>query len=171
MTSSRIVYQNWIVDLGRDPEAIYSNRDPNDCIHDEKRVEQIRRAVKAAIAKLDEDERELIFHYHYMGESYRKISDKSGWPVPKLDAMHKRTLMKLRKLLAPFVNEIFDLGPTPTQTPSCRVCNSEFVEELNEIISNRDRKQTWKPVLDLFRTKYNLVINSPQLLVGHEKYH
>ena len=169
MTSSRIVYQNWIVDLGRDPEAIYSNRVATDRIYDEKRIEQIRQAVNAALAELDEDEREFIIRFHHMGESYRQISDKSGWPIHRWEALHKRILKKLRKLLAPFVDEVF--GLSSAQTPSCPICSSKYVEQLNEIISNRDRKQTWKPVLRLFRTKYNLVISAPQLLVGHEKYH
>lgn len=169
MIGSRIVYQNWIVDLGRDPEEIDSNREPFDSSLDEKRVEQIHEAVGSAMVKLDEDEREFIIRFHHMGESYRQISDKSGWPVHKLESLHKRGLMKLRKQLAPFVDEVF--GLSVKQLAVCPICCSEHVEQLNEIISNRDRKQTWKPVLNLFRTRYNLFISSPQLLVGHEKYH
>lgn len=163
------MYQNWIVDLGRDPEARNLNPEAVPGIHDEKRVEQIHQAVSTAMAELDEDEREFIIHFHYMGESYRQISDKSGWPVHKLESLHKRCLLRLKKLLAPFVDEAFGIGTEPYR--DCPICDSVFSEQLNEIIRNRDRKSTWTPVLRLFRTRYNLFISSPQLLVGHEKYH
>lgn len=169
MTGSRIVYQNWIVDLGCDPEARNLNHGAAPGIDDEKRVEQIHQAVSTAIEELDEDEREFIIRFHYMGESYRQISDKSGWPVHKLDSLHKRCLKKLKKFLAPFVDETF--GLKVEQNCACPICDSVYSEQLNEIIRNRDRKSTWTPVLRLFRTKYDLFISSPQLLVGHEKYH
>jgi hypothetical protein len=169
MIGKRIVYQNWIVDLGRDPDARNLNPETAPGIRDEKRVEQIHQAVSTAMAELDEDDREFIIHFHFMGESYRQISDKSGWPVHKLEALHKRSLRKLRKLLAPFVDEAF--GIETEQNRNCPICDSVYSKQMNEIIRNRDRKSTWKPVLNLFRTKYNLFISSPQLLVGHEKYH
>lgn len=169
MTGSRIVYQNWIVDLGRDPEARNLNPEAGDSTYDEQLREQIHQAVSTAMAELDEDERELIIRFHYMGENYRQISDKSGWPVHKLDSLHKRCLKKLKKLLAPFVDETFGLGTEPIR--NCPICDSVYAEQMNEIIRNRDRKSTWTPVLRLFRAKFDLFISSPQLLVGHEKYH
>ncbi|MDH3889883.1 MAG: hypothetical protein OEV49_02265 [candidate division Zixibacteria bacterium] len=169
MSGNRIVYQNWIVDLGRDPETQCQASDSIDADQSDRRAEQICQTVDVALYRLDDEEREFIIRFHYMGESYRQISDKSGRPVHKLEALHKRSLKKLRRLLAPLADEVF--GLRAGQEQACPVCNSKYLVQLNEIIRNRDRRQTWKPVLNLFRTKYNLTISSPQLLVGHEKYH
>jgi len=190
MSGNRVVYQNWIVELGRDPEtsAAPSGEEWSDArlfpldhpavanltsadgrpTGDEPR-ESIRRRVGAALDELDDDERELVIQFHFMGESYRRISEKSGRSIHKLEAMHKRSLRKLRKNLAEFVGETF--GVSPRSAPDCPVCRSPHAAELDEIIRRRDRTATWRPILSLFRTRYKLYIGSPQVLIGHEKYH
>jgi hypothetical protein len=83
--------------------------------------------------------------------------------------MHKRSLRKLRKNLAAFVGEVFGVESRPA--PDCPICCSPQVAELDELIRSRDRSATWRSLMSLFRTKYKLPIGSPQVLIGHEKYH
>ncbi len=190
MPSSRIVYQDWIVEIGYDPDnrvapnggdlfrsdfmsldhpaaAVLSDADAL-AIRIERR-ELVRLAVTEALNNLDDDEREFVIRFHFMGESYRRISELSGRNIHKLEVLHKRSLRKLRKQLAAFVHETFGLDSEVI--PDCPICRSPFAAELDEIIRNRDRTATWRPVLTLLKTKYNLSISSPQLLIGHEKYH
>ena len=190
MPSSRIVYQDWIVEIGHDPNtrvapdggdlfradfmsldhsaaAGLSDADGKaTCI---ERRELVRRAVTEALNHLEDDEREFVIRFHFMGESYRRIAEKSGRNIHKLEALHKRSLRRLKKQLAAFVRETFGLGREVI--PDCPICRSPFAAELDEIIRNRDRTATWHPVLTLLKTRYNLSISSPQLLIGHEKYH
>ncbi len=190
MSSSRIVYQNWIVEIGHDPDtkvtpngrslfcsdlisldhpgaAVLSDAEAvSTCV---ERRELIRRSVTEALDNLDDDEREFVIRFHFMGESYRRIAEKSGRGIYKLEDLHKRSLRKLKKQLAAFVHEAFGLDSEVIR--DCPICRSPFAAELDEIIRNRDRTATWHPVLSLLKTKYNLSIRSPQLLIGHEKYH
>lgn len=168
---SKIVYQNWIVDIGLNPETISSNRAAVEIIYDDELTHQIRQAVSSALDELDEDECEILIRRQYMGESYRQISDTTGRSAHNLTSLHNRGLKKLRSLLEPFVEATFGIAAAPAPGPACPICSSIHVDQLNRIISNRDRRKTWKPVLTLLRQKYNIVITSPQLLVGHVKYH
>ena len=190
MPSSRIVYQNWIVEIGHDPDtkvvpdggdlfrtdfispdhpAAAGLSDAEATATRIERRELIRRSVSEALNNLDDDEREFVIRFHFMGESYRRIAEKSGRSIHKLEVLHKRSLRKLKKQLAGFVHETFGLGREVI--PDCPICRSPFVAELDEIIRNRDRTATWRPVLTVLKNKYNLSISSPQLLIGHEKYH
>ena len=190
MPSSRIVYQDWIVEIGYDPDnkvapnggdlfradfisadhsaaAVLSGADV--LATRIRRRELVRRTVTEALNNLDDDEREFVIRFHFMGESYRRIADKSGRSIHKLEALHKRILRKLKKQLAGFVHETFGLDREVMS--DCPICRSPFAAELDDIIRNRDRTATWRPVLTVLKNKYNLSISSPQLLIGHEKYH
>ncbi len=190
MPSSRIVYQDWIVEIGHDPDskvmpngrslfcsdlisldhpaaAVLSDADALATRIERRKL--VCRTVTEALNNLDDDEREFVIRFHFMGESYRRISELSGRSIHKLEALHKRSLRKLRKQLAAFVRETFRLDCEVI--PDCPICRSPFAAELDEIIRNRDRTATWRPILTLLKTRYNLSISSPQLLIGHEKYH
>ena len=110
-----------------------------------------------------------IIHFYYMGESYREISEKTGRAIYKLTALHNRSIKKLKNRLAVFVRERF--GVKNKKIGKCPVCDSEYRGEIDEIIANRDKKATWKPVIKLLKDRYGLVINTPQVLIGHTKYH
>ncbi len=169
MKGNRLIYQNWIVELGFNPNHQGEVMETERPDQPDKRQEQIKAAVSEALDLLNDDEREFIVRYHYMGESYRRIADQTGRAVHKLEAFHERCLKKLRKQLAPLVEELFGIESEPFA--DCPVCRSPYVDQLNEIIRNRDHRQTWRPILKLFRSRYSLVIKSPQMLIGHEKYH
>ena len=104
-----------------------------------------------------------------MGESYREISEKTGRAVYKLTALNNRAVKKLKNRLAVFVREKFDIKTQ--KTFNCPICNSKYREEIDNIIANRDKKATWKPVIKLIKERYDLTINTPQVLIGHAKYH
>lgn len=192
MSSNRIVYQNWIVELGRDPDRppdipgpdldrsdfisldelpeMSAARDKsNPAGSDFERVAAIREAVGCALEQLSDDEREFVERFYYIGQSYQRISQKSGRAIYKLEAIHKRAIKKLRKLLAPTVATMF--GLTAGDNPRCVVCNSEYRGEIDRLIASREPRATWRPVIQTIKKKYGLIITTPQTLIGHRKYH
>ncbi|MCD6250412.1 MAG: sigma-70 family RNA polymerase sigma factor [candidate division Zixibacteria bacterium] len=170
MSSNRIVYQNWIADLGRDPGQ-RPDPDPfvaKDPIEIERR-EKICRAVAEALERLTDDEREFVERYYFMGRSYREISELSGRTPHRLEALHQRALKKLQKELTPLVKELYSL--TPATNYDCPICASPDRNEIDRLIESRDPTSTWRPVMRQIREKYNIGIVTPQTLIGHEKYH
>ena len=169
MASSRIVYQNWIAELGRDPdtrpELEMSKTDPEEG----QRLEQLQEQVKKALAELDESEREFVERFYFMGQGYFEIAHLSGRKTHKLEALHKRAVRKLKRKLYPLVAELYGLPPEVES--ECPLCNSEFQPAIDKIIENRDRRSTWRPVIAALKKQFDLTIVTPQTLIGHEKYH
>jgi hypothetical protein len=167
MSKPRVVYRNWIVDLGFNPE------DP-DMLQEEEnearqRDEYVREQVSKAISRLPETQRELVQRLYNMGETCREIAEKSGRAVYRVEALHRRALKRLRKELQPLVKELYGIGSrTP---PTCAICASPNRPGIDAIIRNRDRKKSWRPVIKRLREDFGLRIRSPQRLIGHEKYH
>ena len=167
MSRARIVYQDWIAQLGYDPgspelwDFNNSNQDDND--------NSINEAVRAALDRLDEEEKEFITRFYFMGEPYGEIAASSGRKPSRLEAMHKRAVKKLRKHLAEFVKDRF--GIKKRDKIDCPICNSKYRAVIDKLIAGRDKTKTWKVVMDRINDEYGLKFRSPQLLIGHEKYH
>ena len=187
MNKKRIIYQNWITDIGHDPSKDFNNESLDNLnfielirlntgslfnkklIEKQKKIEKLKKAVKKAMDKLPVNEREFIVLFYYMGKTYREISEKSNKGIYRLEAIHKRALKKLKKELAGFVAQ--EYGLKTELNNKCIICQSDFCNQINEIISKRDKRKTWKPVLEKIESEFSLKIKSPQILIGHEKYH
>ena len=188
LAKNRLIFQNWLVDIGYDPklggphkneieqisidELFESGFDITQEIPDSQqnnRAEIIEHAVKNALAKLNDDEREFIIRFHFMGEKYIEIAEKSERELYSLVSMHNIAVKKLKKYLGQFVKEQFDIKE-PKQS-NCLICNSPYKEEINKLVSERDSKSTWKHIIRHVAKEYNIKIKSPQILIGHEKYH
>ncbi len=193
MSRNRIVYQNWIVELGYDPSArnimeIWHDGDTelvsldtpsakaidNDTVsHENTMTKLIQEQVTQSFSCLSEEEHEFIRQFYFMGSTYRTISEKTGRAIYKLEALHKRALQKLKKELLPFVREHWhiEIAQIKSGEKSCPICQSSLRDEIDMLITNRDRTKTWRPVLCALREQYGINIRSPQILIGHEKYH
>jgi len=202
MGRSRIVYRNWIVELGTDPAEMINikNRnyrtqeelsveggiinedseeavlypDDKECLEALRRQVYIREQVSAALRRLSEDEKEFIERFYYIGQSYRQISEKSGRAVYKLEALHKRAIKKLKKELSPLMAELYDVAfkhAAEINFKTCPLCQSPHRAEIDRLIRSRDPKGTWQFVIRILKEKYGLRIKTPQVLIGHEKYH
>lgn len=91
MLKRKVVYQNWIVELGFDLLIIGTLNKEQVNINESEKIEK---AVREALNELDEDEKELIAHYYFMGKTYAEISEKSNREIFKLSALHKRAIKK-----------------------------------------------------------------------------
>lgn len=170
MSSNRVVYQNWIADLGRDPgrPPVAGSPESEDRAVIERR-EQIRGAVAKALGRLADNEREFIERYYFMGRTYREIAELSGRAMHRLEALHQRSLKKLQKELAPLVKQLFGMAPAPNK--ACPICTSPARQQIDQLIASRDPAGTWRPVMKQIRDQFNIGIITPQTLIGHEKYH
>jgi DNA-binding CsgD family transcriptional regulator len=181
MAAERITYQNWIADLGRDPSQPLDFEERSrpipvgagdfEALNDlePERRRQIREAVAFALSKLSDNERELIEQFHYMGRSYREIAECSGRSIHRLEALHQRVLKKLRTALAPLVKQLYGLGVSTD--PDCPICTSPHRASVDGLIRERNRSDTWRPMIRLLKSRFGIIINTPQTLIGHEKYH
>ena len=174
---SKIVFQDWIVDLGRDPQATPNWLDSGLFnwplqgreSHEVDPVEIIGMSVRRGIEALSTAEPELVIRVHYMGESMTDISRRTGRSISKISGMHQRVLRKLRKSLSEFVFQRY--GIKTASDPSCPICSSPFRREIDSLIANRDTSRSWKPVISELHSRWSIRIISPQLLIGHHKYH
>ncbi len=163
MSNNRIIYQNWIVDLGRDPDLPVSL---NRASVSKNRIDN---AVRAALDRLTDEEREFIIRFYFMGQTYQDLSEETGRAEHKLSSLHKNTVRKVRWLLEGFVTDKYGLKLGLAST--CPLCASKHAAEINELIANRDRTATWRGVIRHLKTRFGIVVRTPQLLIGHEKYH
>ncbi|MEW6052054.1 MAG: sigma factor-like helix-turn-helix DNA-binding protein [Candidatus Zixiibacteriota bacterium] len=180
VTKRRIVYQNWRVETAshapQAPEVlsleILSERLAFTGTADSEsaRTARITLAVRQALTTLTEDESEFIYKFHFEGITYREMSELTGRPVHKLEALHHRAIRKLRTKLARFVEDEFGLRRVETGR-SCLICSSGRRKEIDELIESRGPCDTWKPVIRAIRDRFGLRIKTPQQLIGHEKYH
>ncbi len=182
MSKQRIIFQDWIVQIGFDPGRPLN--DPDDAVRTETERDanlraEISREVTRAIKQLTENEKEFIRQYYYMGRTYQQLSDATGRKIYRLEALHDRAVRKLKKLLTPYVQRRFgaivknsdraDADEKPGR--DCAICKSEHRHEIDQIISGRDRTDTWKPIIQRLKAEFNITVRSPQQLIGHEKYH
>jgi RNA polymerase sigma factor (sigma-70 family) len=188
--SRRVIYQNWLVEISADPAQTerQSNGDevrsisldePTTALigddaavessQENERAQSIIRAVRKALRSLSEPEREFIMQFYFSGKTYRQISDQTGRAIHRLEALHKRAVRKLRKALDAFVRD--RLGIKTDSPTDCPICRSPYLAQIDLLIAERDCTETWKPIIKTLREKYQLQIRSPQVLIGHEKYH
>ncbi len=112
---------------------------------------------------------EFIIRFYFMGQGYGEISEKSGRAVHKLEALHKRAIRKLKARLQTFVKKRY--GLKSRKGGVCALCESPHRAAINEIITKRSQLMTWRPVLKEINKQFGLNIKSPQVLIGHQKYH
>ncbi|MCH7948818.1 MAG: sigma-70 family RNA polymerase sigma factor [candidate division Zixibacteria bacterium] len=167
MPGSRVIYQNWIVELGLDPLKIKNFFDIIET-SSEKSAE-IDRQVRAAMESLSEDEMEFVIRFYFMGQGYNEISAKSGRANHKLEALHKRAIRKLKNRLQPFVKKSF--GIKLKKGRACLICDSPERAKIDRIILKKKAEETWSPVMKRIFDQFGIKIKSPQTLIGHRKYH
>lgn len=167
MRNYRVIYQNWIAELGLDPGQIRKFFDTvtgNTIVDDEIDLE-----VRRAIESLADEEMEFVIRFYFMGQAYHEISEKSGRASHKLEALHKRAIRKLKSCLKSLVKRRF--GLKAKKGKYCPLCGSPHRAAINEIITNRSESVTWRPILKEIYEQFGLKIKSPQVLIGHQKYH
>ena len=154
MERQRLIYQNWLAGLGFAPET--------------ERIQLIQAGVRRAMEKLTSDEREIVERMHYMGQTYRELSEKSGRAIHRLEALHSRAIRRLRKELRPLMKELYGIE---LPRPRCVICRSPMRREIDRILDEHDSRRSWRTVMRRVRDECGLRLRTPQTLIGHKKYH
>lgn len=165
MPNRRLVFREWIVALGVDPDRLRITGPVESVSNDDTSVD---RTVRQALRHLAENEQELVERVFFMGESIETIAEATGRETHRLQSLLNRSLEKLRACLAEFVADRYGIEPP---NADCPVCNSPYRRDIDRIIAGRDKRRTWRPILRLLREAYGLDLRAPQSLIGHEKYH
>ncbi len=165
MGKQRIIYQDWIVELGRDPSLRWDEAIDNKGNYNRAIIS----AVNLALESLSNEESAFINAFYIRGISYNEISKHTGRAIYKLEAMHNRALKKLKNILPKLLNDNIKL-PRP-DVKKCPLCVSDQVEAINKLIRTKTKAETWRRIIRELKTKFEITISTPQRLIGHYKYH
>ena len=164
----RVIFQDWIVERGHDPSRPVEPVDLDlDSPADPARP--IRDSVQAALARLPERDREVVERFYFMGQGYRELASQTGQSCYRLEALHRRAIRQLKKGLRRFVRDRYGIYSKPHN--DCPICRSPDRAEIDRLIARRDPEGTWRPIIRSLRNDFNITISTPQVLIGHEKYH
>ena len=158
----KVTYQNWIVDIA------CSNGYSSDTT-DSETVREIISEVRRALDRLSPVEREFIERYYFKGESYPEIAENLGRRRDRIKGLHIRAVGRLKKELAGFVRSQFNIKSRPTA--DCPICNSPDRDEIDALVDGKKEEETWREIIQILKSKYNIIIKTPQILIGHQKYH
>ncbi len=165
MGTRRVVYQEWIVALGRDPARTWEEVAPGDTGDRLLLIE----AVDRVLATLPEAEEDFIRRFHFMGQTYPEISRATGRTIHKLERLHRRILRKLAFRLRRYAGNT--ALPATLRETDCPLCKHPRRVEINALIESKKKEETWRRIIHRLRHQYGLVKISPQRLIGHVTYH
>ncbi len=166
MPRKKIFAENWLVEFAIDPKTETPPLASPDDIQSNRRVED---AVRAALERLTPREKEFAERYYFMGESYIQVAQALGLRLTRVEGLHRRVNLKLRKLLTPFVK--VEYGLKINRKPGCIICRSRFRQKIDRLIRTRKKSATWKLIMMILRENHNIMIKTPQILIAHQKYH
>ena len=166
MAKGKIIYQNWIVDIGIDPGQAGKIQIQSDLI---KPDEQVVSAIREAILQLSPQEQDFIESYYFQGKTYREIAKLQDRRISRIEGLHRRSLAKLKRQLARFVKERFDIEVEIGR--DCIICTSPYKEKIDKLINAKNERETWKNIITVLKEKYQIRVGTPQILIGHQKYH
>jgi hypothetical protein len=164
MGESRIIFQEWIVNMGIDPQGRgwYSTAGPV-CYN-----QSIVTAVTRALDELDPDESEFIRRYYMQGMGCDEIVGTYRRNLDRLTALHLRAVRKLRARLAALLGGRFNV-PSHSSAP-CPLCAHPSRLAIETMIRLKPPHEPWTALLRYVRQHFGLSV-SPQRLIGHKRYH
>lgn len=169
MQNPRLLYKNWIVELGRDPR--HQNIRQSLTQADSLRRRRIKREVHKAVAELPPTERYLIEQFYFEFRSLPEISGTTGRSPKRLHKLKKRAMARLKSALAAFVWEEFGIITKTETSATCPICRSPLRQKIEKIIESKPPHRTWRDTIQKIKKECGLAIATPQTVIGHHKYH
>ncbi len=124
-------------------------------------------AVRGALRRLSETEKEIVERFHFCGESCAEIGAILKLPEVRVYAILKEARRKLKKFLGPFVQKRYGL---PMEAESCWICLSKDRTALEKLLKTKTREETWKRILRKLQTEFR-IRTSRRSLNRHLKEH
>jgi len=166
MDKPKLLFRDWIVEISGDPKSLLPG-DPED--QEAPFKGQVIRAVNRALNKLTPRERDFAVRYYFQGQSLKIIAAEWGCRRTTVAGVYKRTVLRLKYLLADFVRKEFGLAVRVER--DCPLCRSPFRRQINNLIKSKKKEETWKRIMGILQKEYGLKITTPQTLMGHRRYH
>jgi IS30 family transposase len=160
MAAKKIPYQDWM--------KIDSIDSDHTITEAEKRL-TLEYVVRNAVQNLNPIDREFIERYYFQGQSFFQIAMALGKNPDRIYNIHRRTLKRLRSLLADFAVKRY--GVKINNSPDCPLCQSPHKSEIDILIKKKKKSETWKKIIRKLEENYRIRIKTPQVLIGHQKYH
>lgn len=163
---AKTIYQDWIVEIGCDPDHRVDIAVCHDApAPDENLVAEVNRALNTLTAL----EQDFIHLYYFSGRTLLQTARQCRISYSRAGYIHNQVIRKLRKELAAFVRDRFDI--TVRIDENCPICNSRYKDRINDLIRKKRKEDTWREIIGILKRRYGLVIKTPQILIGHQKYH
>ncbi len=159
--SSRIVYLDWVYETAR--EQAFDQSEPSAL------EKEIVDKVGRAISRLTEREQEFARLYWNEGRSVDEMVVAFNKSPHNIESMNRRILRKLRNDLADFVKERFGIDVESGR--KCPICSHARRADIERILRAKTERETFRPVYRKLRDGFGLEIRTPQILIGHMKYH
>jgi hypothetical protein len=132
------------------------------------RGQELASKVREALEELTAVERVAIERHDFEGLSLASIAAELECSCTRVQVARRRGLRRLRKVLAPFVQERFGVF---LPSPDCPICASPFRRDAERIIAARKRDEPYSKVISQLRHDLKIAIISPKTIIGHMKYH
>ncbi|HXF48274.1 MAG TPA: sigma factor-like helix-turn-helix DNA-binding protein [Verrucomicrobiae bacterium] len=124
-------------------------------------------AVRGALSRLSEKEKEIVERFHFCGESTAQIGARLNLSEFCVYATLRQARRKLKRILRTYVQKRYGVS---IETANCPVCRSENREAIDRLMKTKTKEETWKRILRKLRNEYRLYIN-PRSLGRHWKEH
>lgn len=157
---SKILYLDWIYGSQSDNAFALSGRSPLQ--------EEIIEKVRMAMESLSAEEREFVQLYWYEGKRLEEIGELLCRQPSKLDALNRTIMRKLRNRLARYVAGRFRLSGV---SDNCEVCSHPRKSEIDRLLLEKRPEETFRRTIATLRSDFNMTLSTPQILVGHMRYH
>jgi hypothetical protein len=157
----RVIHYNWIFQTIN--TGVWGNFESTP---KQKRIQQ---AVTAELDKLSFEEREFIDLYWIRGYSIQELGQLLGVKPYKMEGLNKSILRKLKNRLTDFVREEF--GPDVCERDRCLICDHLRRDEIDILLKTKKTEETYQRIITVLKNDFQLIIKTPQIIVGHIKYH
>ncbi len=158
--SSKLLYLDWIYGSNRD--NLFSQRDESPLQN------EIIEKVRGAVGTLSGEEREFVQLYWFEGKPLVEIGQLLGREPSRLDALNRSVMRKLRARLSEYVATRFGVK---SASDKCVICDHPRKPEIDSLLIEKPPEDTFRNTMAVLSREYNLRLTTPQILIGHMKYH
>jgi len=124
------------------------------------------KAVRLALSKLHETEKEVIIRYYYMGQSHRQIAQYYRAQSQTIRTIRLRSVEKLKYILTPFVQWRYNISNGIDVT--CPLCKDN---RLDNLIISCAPYGPWGQVIKEAKALGIHSLKSVSTIIYHYKHH
>jgi hypothetical protein len=132
-------------------------------------TEEIIDRVQGAIRRLSASEQHFVRLYWFEAWSDKELSERLGSGPKRLRSVKRQILIKLRWMLQGWAAQRFRIAQP--RGPDCVICGHPLRSEIDSMLSSKKPEESLGSVLRKLREDFGLSISTPQIVLGHMKYH